>query len=104
MGTRPRAWGFSALPCCPVSFIIWFLALIGILWVVISTQRMPINARNQIMKDTGQHGSALNPQALGLVPMVIETTGRGERAYDIYSRMLKERVVFLVGPVEDHMG
>jgi len=56
------------------------------------------------MKDTGQHGGALNPQALGLVPMVIETTGRGERAYDIYSRMLKERVVFLVGPVEDHMA
>ncbi len=41
---------------------------------------------------------------LGLVPMVIETTGRGERAYDIYSRLLKERVVFLVGPVEDHMA
>lgn len=49
------------------------------------------------------HG-ALQPQALGLVPMVIESTGRGERAYDIYSRMLKERVVFLVGPVEDHMA
>ena len=47
---------------------------------------------------------ALQPQALGLIPMVIETTGRGERAYDIYSRMLKERVVFLVGPVEDHMS
>jgi ATP-dependent Clp protease protease subunit len=45
-----------------------------------------------------------SPAALGLVPMVIETTGRGERAYDIYSRMLKERVVFLVGPVEDHMA
>ena len=57
-----------------------------------------------MMKDTGQHDGALNPQALGLVPMVIETTGRGERAYDIYSRMLKERVVFLVGPVEDHMA
>ena len=56
------------------------------------------------MKDTGQLGGALNPQALGLVPMVIETTGRGERAYDIYSRMLKERVVFLVGQVEDHMA
>lgn len=56
------------------------------------------------MKDTGQLGGVLNPQALGLVPMVIETTGRGERAYDIYSRMLKERVVFLVGPVEDHMA
>ncbi|MCX7896627.1 MAG: ATP-dependent Clp endopeptidase proteolytic subunit ClpP [Rhodocyclaceae bacterium] len=39
--------------------------------------------------------------ALGLIPMVIETTGRGERAYDIYSRLLKERVVFLVGPVND---
>ena len=38
-------------------------------------------------------------QNLGLVPMVIETTGRGERAYDIYSRMLKERVIFLVGQV-----
>ena len=51
------------------------------------------------------HGSgALNPEALGLIPMVIETTGRGERAYDIYSRMLKERVVFMVGPVEDHMA
>ncbi len=46
----------------------------------------------------------LSPRALGLVPMVIETTGRGERAYDIYSRMLKERVIFLVGPVEDHMA
>lgn len=46
----------------------------------------------------------LAPHALGLVPMVIETTGRGERAYDIYSRMLKERVIFLVGPVEDHMA
>jgi ATP-dependent Clp protease protease subunit len=44
------------------------------------------------------------PQGLGLVPMVIEQSGRGERAYDIYSRMLKERVVFLVGPVEDHMS
>ena len=40
-------------------------------------------------------------QALGLVPMVIEQSGRGERAYDIYSRLLKERVVFLVGPVTD---
>jgi len=46
----------------------------------------------------------LSPRSLGLVPMVIETTGRGERAYDIYSRMLKERVIFLVGPVEDHMA
>ncbi|AJP49540.1 Clp protease ClpP [Rugosibacter aromaticivorans] len=42
-----------------------------------------------------------DPQALGLVPMVIETSGRGERAYDIYSRLLRERVIFLVGPVND---
>lgn len=41
------------------------------------------------------------PQGLGLVPMVVEQSGRGERAYDIYSRLLKERVVFLVGPVND---
>lgn len=46
--------------------------------------------------------SALDTQALGMVPMVIEQSGRGERAYDIYSRLLKERVVFLVGPVNDH--
>jgi ATP-dependent Clp protease protease subunit len=48
-----------------------------------------------------ENDSALNTQALGLVPMVIETSGRGERAYDIYSRLLKERVVFLVGEVND---
>ncbi|MBX3679333.1 ATP-dependent Clp endopeptidase proteolytic subunit ClpP [Cognatazoarcus halotolerans] len=42
-----------------------------------------------------------NPTGLGLVPMVVEQSGRGERAYDIYSRLLKERVVFLVGPVND---
>ncbi|HYP66953.1 MAG TPA: ATP-dependent Clp endopeptidase proteolytic subunit ClpP [Thiobacillaceae bacterium] len=41
------------------------------------------------------------PQGLGLVPMVIEQSGRGERAYDIYSRLLRERVIFLVGPVND---
>jgi len=46
----------------------------------------------------------VDPQALGLVPMVIETTGRGERAFDIYSRLLKERVIFMVGQVEDHMA
>ncbi|MFN4264401.1 MAG: ATP-dependent Clp endopeptidase proteolytic subunit ClpP [Aquabacterium sp.] len=45
--------------------------------------------------------SALDTQNLGLVPMVIEQSGRGERAYDIYSRLLRERVVFLVGPVND---
>jgi len=46
--------------------------------------------------------SALDIQALGMVPVVIETIGRGERAYDIYSRLLRERVIFLVGPVNDH--
>jgi ATP-dependent Clp protease, protease subunit len=46
-------------------------------------------------------GSYIEPQGLGLVPMVIEQSGRGERAYDIYSRLLRERVVFLVGPVSD---
>ena len=46
----------------------------------------------------------MNEQALNLVPMVVEQTSRGERAYDIYSRLLKERLVFIVGPVEDHMA
>lgn len=54
---------------------------------------------NRIMQDTD-----LSPRSLGLVPMVIETTGRGERAYDIYSRLLKERVIFVIGQVEDHMA
>lgn len=42
-----------------------------------------------------------NPQGLGYIPMVVEQSGRGERSYDIYSRLLKERVIFLVGPVND---
>src|SRR5579872_7144471 len=46
----------------------------------------------------------LDEKALGLVPIVIEQSARGERAYDIYSRLLKERVIFLVGPVEDYMA
>ncbi|MEY4763221.1 MAG: hypothetical protein RLZZ200_3078 [Pseudomonadota bacterium] len=46
----------------------------------------------------------MNERALNLVPMVVEQTARGERAYDIYSRLLKERVVFAVGPVDDHMA
>lgn len=45
--------------------------------------------------------AAMEPRGLGLIPMVIEQSGRGERAYDIYSRLLKERVVFLVGPVTE---
>ncbi|MHB8347137.1 MAG: ATP-dependent Clp endopeptidase proteolytic subunit ClpP [Acidiferrobacterales bacterium] len=56
------------------------------------------------MNDFNRNQGVLETRALGLVPMVIETTGRGERAYDIYSRMLKERLVFLVGPIEDHMA
>ena len=46
----------------------------------------------------------MNERALNLVPMVVEQTARGERAYDIYSRLLKERVIFIVGPVEDYMA
>jgi len=58
------------------------------------------------MYGSRQNGGAFDTptpdtQALGLVPMVIETSGRGERAYDIYSRLLRERVIFLVGPVND---
>ena len=48
--------------------------------------------------------SRSEPLALNLVPMVVEQTARGERAYDIYSRLLKERVIFCVGPVEDYMA
>ncbi len=53
------------------------------------------------MSGNSQHW---DPQGLGLVPIVIEQTARGERSFDIYSRLLKERVIFLVGPVEDHMA
>jgi len=48
-----------------------------------------------------KNGLSQEPSALGMVPMVIEQSGRGERAYDIYSRLLKERVIFLVGPVNE---
>ncbi|RJS93138.1 ATP-dependent Clp endopeptidase proteolytic subunit ClpP [Salinisphaera sp. Q1T1-3] len=47
---------------------------------------------------------SMAPQNLGLIPMVIEQTARGERSFDIYSRLLKERVIFCVGPVDDHMA
>jgi ATP-dependent Clp protease protease subunit len=56
------------------------------------------------MSESSSKGGAGNIQALNLVPMVIEQTARGERAYDIYSRLLKERVIFVVGPVEDYMA
>ncbi|MES0327706.1 MAG: ATP-dependent Clp endopeptidase proteolytic subunit ClpP [Gammaproteobacteria bacterium] len=52
----------------------------------------------------GHTGGALETEALGLIPMVVEQTSRGERSYDIYSRLLKERVIFIVGPIEDHMA
>jgi ATP-dependent Clp protease protease subunit len=55
---------------------------------------MSVNSRTDFQSDW-------NPQNLGVIPMVIEQSGRGERAYDIYSRLLRERVVFLVGPVND---
>ncbi len=55
------------------------------------------------MTDRGNM-SALETTNLGLVPIVVEQTARGERSYDIYSRLLKERVIFLVGQVEDHMA
>lgn len=48
--------------------------------------------------------SSLSPMGLNLVPVVVEQTSRGERAYDIYSRLLKERVIFMVGPVDDYMA
>ena len=54
------------------------------------------------MQYDGINANKIN--SLGLVPMVVEQTSRGERSYDIYSRLLKERVVFAVGPVEDHMA
>lgn len=54
-----------------------------------------------MMNGTPQNNRNWEPVGLGLVPMVVEQSGRGERAYDIYSRLLKERVVFLVGPVND---
>lgn len=55
------------------------------------------------MVDT-THMGGLDVKNLGLVPIVVEQTARGERSYDIFSRLLKERVIFLVGPVEDHMA
>lgn len=59
--------------------------------------------RNALIEDlvNAHLSQRTEPQGLGLVPIVVETSGRGERAYDIYSRLLRERVVFLVGPVMD---
>jgi len=59
---------------------------------------MKVRGMNE--RDTNERG--MNEQALNLVPMVVEQSARGERAYDIYSRLLKERVIFIVGPIEDY--
>ena len=56
------------------------------------------------MTDNNRMNGAQDTRALNLVPIVVEQTSRGERSYDIYSRLLKERVVFMVGPVEDYMA
>jgi len=56
------------------------------------------------MTDRNSMSGAIDTRALNLVPIVIEQTARGERSYDIYSRLLKERVIFIVGPVEDYMS
>jgi len=56
------------------------------------------------MTDSTPMNGAQDTQALNLVPIVVEQTARGERSYDIYSRLLKERVIFMVGPVEDYMA
>lgn len=54
--------------------------------------------------DLSSQSESVIISASGLVPMVVEQTARGERAYDIYSRLLKERLIFIVGPIEDHMA
>lgn len=57
------------------------------------------NHQNNFSSFSNQGG---NNQAIGLVPMVVETTGRGERAYDIYSRLLRDRIIFILGEINDH--
>lgn len=65
---------------------------------------MIFGIRETLGTDENRKRQTMNATALNLVPMVVEQTARGERSYDIYSRLLKERVVFIVGPVEDHMA
>jgi len=62
----------------------------------------PFRAKEKGKMEIGN--GAMKTRALNLVPMVVEQTSRGERAYDIYSRLLKERVIFIVGPMEDQMA
>jgi ATP-dependent Clp protease, protease subunit len=61
-----------------------------------------MSAKNIQSVHMGSQTESVDPQGLGLVPIVVEQSSRGERSYDIYSRLLRERVIFLVGPVEDH--
>jgi len=61
-----------------------------------------LNQSHSASEQVGPRG--LGPSGLGLVPIVVEQTARGERSFDIFSRLLKERVVFLVGPVDDHVA
>jgi len=56
------------------------------------------------MSDTGKDRIHHPTQGLGLIPMVLEQTARGERSYDIYSRLLKERIIFIVGPIDDNVA
>src|SRR5690606_36520698 len=70
-------------------------------WARIENAPHALSFPNSIRTHARNHMSALELQNLGMVPMVIEQSGRGERAYDIYSRLLRERVIFLVGPVND---
>ena len=58
----------------------------------------------ETITDQTPNNLVLNPLSQGLIPMVVEQSARGERAYDIYSRLLKERVIFIVGAIEDHMA
>jgi ATP-dependent Clp protease protease subunit len=57
-----------------------------------------------MQNDISANNPHLSPRSQGLIPMVVEQSARGERAYDIYSRLLKERVIFIVGTIEDHMA
>lgn len=82
-------------------FRIWSLRAPRNLWSGARPRVSQRRSRHLKTEVNMEHKSDWDPQALGLVPMVVEQSGRGERAYDIYSRLLKERVVFLVGPVND---
>jgi len=71
----------------------------------ITNQQLTSYSSQSTAQATNQTTTAASQvDALGLVPMVVESTGRGERAFDIYSRLLKERVIFIVGGIEDNMA